>query len=127
MTCVTVLVMRAAGAHMHVCLDGQEPPQSLHWGDSGVHVDADHTAGSHADVEIALLDEALAKNLASGWDMPVLPATALLLLPPALKASPRITTGRAAKRPPASTSSVPRCAHRPSKPPASNRALIRRA
>lgn len=86
MTCVAVLVMPAVGVHMHVCLDGQEPPQSLHWGDGGVHVDADHTGGSHADVEIALLDEALAKNLASGWDMPALPETGLLFLPPLLKA-----------------------------------------
>ena len=83
--CVAVLVMRVAGVHVHMCLDGQEPPQSLHWGDAGVHDDEDHASGSHADFEIDLLDEALAKNLPPDLDLPALLVAALVLLSPVLK------------------------------------------
>lgn len=70
--CVAILAMRVTGVHLHLCLDGQEPAQSLHWSDGGVHGNEAHVAGTHSDVDLSLLGEALVKKLPSGFDMPAL-------------------------------------------------------
>ncbi|MGH8035515.1 MAG: hypothetical protein ACRETN_11020 [Nevskiales bacterium] len=75
--CITLLVMRAAGVHLHLCLDGQEAPQVWHWSDAGLHNDDEHTSGPHADFDLDLNDEALLKGAKSGFDLPFLLLAAL--------------------------------------------------
>jgi len=53
---------RLADAHLHVCLDGNEPPVSVHAMDGSVHNDAHHQQADHSqDTDVALLDAALLK------------------------------------------------------------------
>ncbi|MGH8454317.1 MAG: hypothetical protein ACRESW_07175 [Nevskiales bacterium] len=84
LACVAILAMRVTGVHLHLCLDGQEPAQSLHWDDAGVHDDEAHASGSHSDVDLSLLDEGLVKKLPSGFDLPAMLvlAFAFLILAP---------------------------------------------
>lgn len=78
--CLAVFAMRMADVHVHLCLDGQEAPQSLHWADAGVHEDDEHLDNSHADVELALLDDALVKTSSPGFDLPVLMVAGMIVL-----------------------------------------------
>jgi hypothetical protein len=84
MLCITMLVMRIGGAHIHVCLDGSEPPASLHIGDNGIH-DQHHPSGAHVDAaewdsDVSVPGDALVKNLTGDVDLPTLAATLCLLL-----------------------------------------------
>ncbi len=77
--------MRLSGAHMHFCLDGSEPPASLHLDDAGVHHlgehgDADDTAASHSDVDVSLIADAVSKKAASSLDLWVLLVSFALVL-----------------------------------------------
>ena len=62
--CIMILVMRVGGAHLHLCMDGSEPPVSVH-----VSADAGLERGStgmdqvHHDQYVSLTGEVLAK----GW------------------------------------------------------------
>ncbi|HXG28622.1 MAG TPA: hypothetical protein VNJ47_07230 [Nevskiales bacterium] len=77
--CIAVIALRVTGMHLHLCLDGQEPAQTLHLTDSGVHDDEGHAAGGHADVDLSLPGDGLVKKL-SGFDLPVLLAFLVTLV-----------------------------------------------
>lgn len=79
MVCIAVVALRIVGLHLHLCLDGQEPAQTLHVADTGLHDDASHAAGTHNDVDLSLVSDGLIKKL-SALDMPILPALILALL-----------------------------------------------
>lgn len=70
--CVAILAMRVTGVHLHLCFDGQEPAQSLHWTDAGIHESEAHVASTHSDVDLSLFGDALIKKLPSGFDLPAL-------------------------------------------------------
>lgn len=62
--CIAILVVRVGGAHLHLCLDGQEAPASVHLADDGLHHDAaDATDAGHHDVDLDLGNEDLLAKL----------------------------------------------------------------
>src|SRR3546814_18618986 len=78
--CVSVLVARVSGAHMHFCLDGSEPRASLHVMDG---FDMRHDAGMdapHHDVDILLGEQTLSKSGQLSVDLPLLLIATLCLL-----------------------------------------------
>lgn len=84
---VTLLFARMAGAHLHLCFDGLEPPTSLQsqmydLSDGYIH----NTTSSEVprqDIDIELVGELLTKLAKVGLDLPVLIiAVALFLLYP---------------------------------------------
>ena len=77
--CAMLLVMRLGGAHLHLCLDGSEPPISLHVADSGEH-HPDETAAPHADQDVAIGADVLAKKSGGGFDLAALAFAVAFLL-----------------------------------------------
>ena len=95
--CVAMLGGRMSGAHLHLCLDGSEPPSELHLFDGGQyhhdpgshhdpgphHVYGSHqvsgTDHPHGDVSIALVGELTAKGK-DQWQLPLVLLSALVLL-----------------------------------------------
>jgi len=74
---VAFFVARLTGAHLHLCLDGSEPPAQLHVSDSaevGHHID---DAQSHDDVDVDALGSVLAK--VAKLDLPAITLTAWCL------------------------------------------------
>ena len=72
---VAFLLARLTGAHLHLCLDGNEPLAQLHVSDNA---EVDHHHGdtqSHEDVDVDALGNALAK--VAKLDLPVLAILAL--------------------------------------------------
>jgi hypothetical protein len=68
----------ASGAHLHLCLDGAEPPASVHVGDLAIH----HVEDSdqfHKDVDADLKSEALAKKARDSFDLPTFASVAPVL------------------------------------------------
>lgn len=58
-TALLMLVLSCAGhIHNHVCLDGQEPPATVHFENLGGHPDHPDD-GTHADVENELIPQVL--------------------------------------------------------------------
>jgi hypothetical protein len=107
--CLSLLVMRISGAHLHLCFDGSEPPLSYHVADSGIH----HVGGpdhgnahehsrehsheqSHDDRDLDVGQDLLLKKLAGKDVTLALIAFALLLF--LLSRSPAVT--RTAYHPP---------------------------
>lgn len=86
--CAALLFARLGGAHVHLCLDGSEPPASLHVTDSGHHADH-HDGQTHDDRDVSLLGDALTKSGKSGFDLPFV--LAALWLATVLFARLRIT------------------------------------
>lgn len=78
--CITVLVMRLGGAHLHLCLDGSEPPVSVHLTDDA-RVNGSHTGvgQAHHDQDVSLSGEVLAKKLDAALQLPALLAALVLL------------------------------------------------
>lgn len=76
--CVLLLVVRFAGMHLHLCLDGQSPPVSIHW----VDVDPDRAGLQvpHHDYDESISAVAASKVSTFGQDGPVLLIAAVLLL-----------------------------------------------
>jgi len=52
--CSFLLLGQMTGAHLHVCLDGQEPPVQLHLARSSEQHDASELSRPHSDREITL-------------------------------------------------------------------------
>lgn len=52
--CSFLLLGQATGAHLHVCLDGQEPPVQLHLAGASEQHDASELSRPHSDREITL-------------------------------------------------------------------------
>ena len=89
---VAFLATRLGDAHLHLCLDGQEPPASIHMADGSVHDDAHHVDSVHNDRDVQVFDTALVKKAGGSGDLlaAVFIATLLLLLlPPAQSFSRR--------------------------------------
>ena len=63
-----------AHAHVHLCLDGQEPPASVHVVDNSNHLH-EHFGGTHGhdDFDLDVPNEALAKTLK--YDSPAIVST----------------------------------------------------
>ena len=83
--CMMVVMMRLSGAHMHFCLDGSEPPASLHLDDADLHHLDEHghvddTAASHSDVDVSLIVDAVLKKAATSLDLLVLLVSFALVL-----------------------------------------------
>jgi len=58
--CVSLLVvaMRMAGAHAHVCVDGLDPPQTLHWQDADVVAGSTHLVSPHDGCDLCISSDA---------------------------------------------------------------------
>jgi len=76
--CVTLLIGRIGEAHLHFCLDGQEPSASLHLFDSVVHHSSAGAMTVHDDTDVAITAEPLAKKKFD-WT-PLLAALAALVV-----------------------------------------------
>jgi hypothetical protein len=72
--CLSLLIMRISGAHLHLCFDGSEPPLSYHVADSGIHHADEHDHGlthetaheqSHDDRDLDVGQDLLIKKLAA--------------------------------------------------------------
>jgi hypothetical protein len=62
LTLLAFVFARLAGAHLHLCFDGSEPPLSVHMADSG---EIGHHAGAtqtHEDVDVDPIDDVVAKS-----------------------------------------------------------------
>jgi hypothetical protein len=86
--CLSLLILRISGAHLHLCFDGSEPPLSYHVADSGIHhVDGpghgtahEHShEQSHDDRDLDVGQDLLLKKLANKDVTLALIAFALLL------------------------------------------------
>ena len=76
--CVTLLAARLDGAHLHLCLDGQETPGSVRLGPDATS----HTGmqAPHNDVDVALGGELVAKPSKGDIKQPfALPTTSVTL------------------------------------------------
>lgn len=71
---MSLAVPRADGAHLHLCLDGQEAPVELHSPDGGEH-HADESGTEHQDRDLDLSSDSLGKSPSKGFDSGM-PATA---------------------------------------------------
>lgn len=60
--CVTLLLGRVAGAHLHLCFDGGEAPSELHLFDLGMHHGKTGIGSPHADTDLAVPVEVLSKT-----------------------------------------------------------------
>ena len=77
--CLAVLCARLGGAHLHLCLDGQEAPLSVHANEPG-HSDAHHGDPTHSDQDVSLVSDALTPLSKLFADLPTLLAVVSLLL-----------------------------------------------
>ncbi len=114
LVCVGLLVLRLGDAHLHLCLDGTEPPIAMHLGDSGVHhtdESAEHDTANpeHADRDVAVGADALVKKPTGSIELPLLAVLFGLLLfylarlrdvLPVYLPPPRLSPVRAHLRPP---------------------------
>jgi hypothetical protein len=82
--CVAVFALRVGGLHVHMCLDGSEPPLSFHVVDSGVHHLDETGETAHEDRDMALASDVVLKKLFGDLDytlLAILSAVLLILLP----------------------------------------------
>ena len=81
LVCVTLLVTRVAGNHLHLCFDGSEPPVALH----ALDIDHGMEQAEHNDQDIDLPSLTLAKIasvlLDSAQLLPMLLCVGLLTAP----------------------------------------------
>lgn len=64
---MSLAVPRADGAHVHLCLDGQEAPVELHSPDGGEH-HVDEPGADHQDRDLDLSSDTLSKSSSKGFD-----------------------------------------------------------
>jgi hypothetical protein len=100
---IAFLAMRTAGAHAHLCFDGNEPPASVHVGDFDTHHQSDNQGPKHSDRDVNLIGDTLAKKSDNdgAFDLPVLVRAALAIPAPIKTTLPRLRSL------PAGTVSVP--------------------
>jgi hypothetical protein len=53
---------RLVDAHLHVCLDGQEAPVTVHTGDGSIHNDEHHQEQQHDDRDVDFLNAIFVKK-----------------------------------------------------------------
>jgi len=69
---VALLLMWVAGAHLHLCFDGLEPPVTLHQlADGGVHLDQHSPEQEHSDSDVEL-DTSLRRAPKNSVDAPAI-------------------------------------------------------
>ena len=73
---LAVLTVKVSGAHVHLCMDGEEPPASVHIAD--LHNDEHHQDEGQADKDVNPLFGTLAKK--GGLDFDVALAITLTVL-----------------------------------------------
>ncbi|MBM0105461.1 hypothetical protein JM946_11915 [Steroidobacter sp. S1-65] len=73
---LAVLTVKVSGAHVHLCMDGQEPPAAVHIAD--LHDDEHHQDEGQADKDVNPLVGTLAKK--GGPEFDVALAVALTVL-----------------------------------------------
>lgn len=82
--CVLVVTLRLTGVQEHLCLDGGGPPVTLHFGaDALLQHPGDSLADArapHSDTDISVAANLVAKRCDGSAAMPVLLATAALVL-----------------------------------------------
>jgi len=79
--CVAIVALRVAGVYAHFCMDGSEPPISIHVADSGFHhLDEAGAGEDHSDREIALASDAVVKKPSGDLDLSLVAAVCALLL-----------------------------------------------
>jgi hypothetical protein len=59
---LALFAVRLADAHVHICLDGQEPRTSLHVADSGFHHDNADVLLPHNDQDVEAVDDGVSKK-----------------------------------------------------------------
>ena len=79
LVCVAILVTRLSGAHLHLCFDGSEPPESVQLTAVASDGSPDEARKPRHDLDVNLIGEALAKKLDSSLELPMLLAAAILL------------------------------------------------
>ena len=102
---LSVLVVRMGNAHLHLCLDGAEPPSSIHILDADFHIEGpsnlEAMSAPHHDLDISLVTHALSKSSKLNVDDMALLATVLALF--GLLAFGKLAFTSAYVRPPFST------------------------
>jgi hypothetical protein len=79
--CVVMVSLRVGGLHVHMCLDGSEPPMSFHVADSGMHhLDELDSSGTHSDRDMALASDVVVKKPFGDLDLFLLAAFGAILL-----------------------------------------------
>jgi len=77
--CVTLLMVRVSGAHLHLCFDGKEPPASFHLFDVGLHHDTPEASATHQDADVAVTGDLFSKQDTWGRDLHLMLLAAGLL------------------------------------------------
>jgi hypothetical protein len=78
---VAIFALRVAGLHAHLCMDGSEPPLSIHVSDSGMHHLDEAAAGEkHADRDMPIASDVLVKKPTGDFDVSLVAAFCALLL-----------------------------------------------
>jgi hypothetical protein len=107
--CASLVAMRVGGTHLHLCLDGSEPPVSLHVADAAEHHADDAGDTPHLDQDVTLGADLLVKKPFSDLDQSTIaPAFALPLffvtrtrdVKPAFPQLPRLASNPGRLRPP---------------------------
>jgi hypothetical protein len=79
--CVAMFALRVGGLHIHMCMDGSEPPLSFHIEDSGIHhLDETSAGDEHADRDLGLASDVVVKKPFGALDLPLVAAFCALLL-----------------------------------------------
>lgn len=73
---LAVLTVKVSGAHVHLCMDGEEPPAAVHVAD--LHDDEHHQNEGQADTDLNPLFGTLAKKAGPEFDVAL--AVALTVL-----------------------------------------------
>lgn len=80
--CVAILVTRVSGAHLHLCFDGSEPPQSVQLSGPSSDDEKSEAGNTRHDLDVRFVDEAPGKKLDGGLQHPLLLSIALMLFMP---------------------------------------------
>ena len=91
--CATLVALRIAGSHLHLCFDGSEPPVSLHVSDAAGHASHDHESGHlaphgmdsasethHDDLDVLVVGDAIVKKGSALSDATLFALVAVLLV-----------------------------------------------
>jgi hypothetical protein len=76
LACVLALLAQALGTHVHLCLDGSEPPMSVHASVAGDHADH-HGDEPHQDIDLMWAAESVVK---SPHALPIMPPVLLAVV-----------------------------------------------
>lgn len=76
---IALLAVRMTDAHLHMCLDGQEPRSSWHVDDRGLHHEPSEGNTDHVDTDVSLGVLLLKAGKIDSDDLPLLLFAAVLL------------------------------------------------